>query len=81
MRKTWDEFRNTGLLWLINTILHAFGWTIIVVKENHHIIDVYPARVKFRGFTEEANTKNYKKISQYMKDNAEELWIETVVEK
>lgn len=24
-KKTWQEFRKTGLLWFMNTILHAFG--------------------------------------------------------
>ena len=29
-RKTWKEFRESGLLWFINTILHMFGWAIVV---------------------------------------------------
>lgn len=73
MRKSWEEFRNTGLLFYINQILHAFGWAIVFEMENGKIIDIYPARVKFRGFTEEAQNKNYKKISVYMKENSEEL--------
>ena len=27
-RKSWEEFRNAGLLWWINMILHTFGWAI-----------------------------------------------------
>lgn len=73
MRKSWEEFRNTGLLFYINQILHAFGWAIMFEMENGKVIDIYPARVKFRGFTEEAQNKNYKKISVYMKENSEEL--------
>lgn len=25
VEKSWDEFRNSGLLWWINMILHTFG--------------------------------------------------------
>ena len=27
-RKTWDEFRATGLPWYINTIMQVFGWSL-----------------------------------------------------
>lgn len=30
VEKSWDEFRNSGLLWWINMILHTFGWAIEV---------------------------------------------------
>lgn len=32
--KTWEDFRESGLLWFINTILHVFGWAIVVFKNN-----------------------------------------------
>ena len=73
-KKTWEEFRNTGLLWWVNMVLHTFGWAIVVeVEDNGSISNVYPARVRFRGFAEEKNTDGYIKISKYIKDNAEEL--------
>ena len=72
-KKSWKEFRNSGLLWFINTILHTFGWSIVVQMDNDEVIDVYPARVKFRGFPEESNTNGYKNISNYLKDNVDEL--------
>ena len=73
-RKTWREFREVKLLWFINTILHLFGWAIVVVPDdNGNIRDVYPARVKFRGFSEESNTKGYIGLSEYMKENVEQL--------
>ncbi|EGG33474.1 conserved domain protein [Paenibacillus sp. HGF5] len=43
------------------------------VDNNGQITRVYPARVGFRGFTEEANTEGYIKVSQYIQDNASEL--------
>ena len=72
-RKTWDEFRNCGFLWLVNQILHVFGWAIVVDIDSENIVEVYPARVKFRGFSEKVNTDGYIAVSKYMADNASEL--------
>lgn len=51
-RKSWEEFRNSGFLWWVNMVLHTFGWAICVSMEDGKVKDVYPARVKFRGFAE-----------------------------
>lgn len=48
-------------------ILHTFGWAICVVVDEEGIVDVYPARVKYRGFSEKINTDGYIKVSKYMK--------------
>lgn len=73
-RKTWEEFRDSKLGWFVNTILHAFGWAIVFeVDFDSSIGDVYPARVKFRGFSEKINTEGYIGLSEYMKENCEEL--------
>lgn len=72
-KKTWKEFKETGMLWWINMILHTFGWAIVYESENGNITDVYPARVKFRGFTEESNTKGYINVSKYLNDSSAEL--------
>jgi hypothetical protein len=73
-KKSWNEFRSTGLFMFINTILHAFGWAIVVdVNDKGGVIDAYPARVKFRGFDEEDQTIMHKKIGAYLKENADQL--------
>ena len=73
-KKTWQEFRNSGLLWWINMILHTFGWAIVVdVENNGTISSAYPARVKFRGFDEKSNNKGYIAVSEYLKGNAAAL--------
>lgn len=74
-KKTWKEFRETGLLWFINTTLHLFGWAIVVEVETEtgEITNAYPARVKFRGFAEKNNAEGYIKISKYLKENIEEI--------
>ena len=75
-RKSWKEFRENGLLWFINSILHMFGWAIIVVidKDTNEIKEVFPARVKFRGFSEECNTEGYAKVTNFLKGNIDELY-------
>lgn len=73
-KKTWKEFRNSGLLWFINTILHTFGWAIVCeMNENGDIFNAYPARVKFRGFDEKSNTEGYIKVTRYLEENIKEL--------
>lgn len=72
-KKTWNEFKDSGLLWWINMLLHTFGWAIVYEIDKDEVINVYPARVKFRGFGEESNSNGYIKVSEYMKNNADEL--------
>lgn len=69
-KKSWEEFKNCGLLWFINTILHTFGWAICIELDEDQSVSVYPARVKFRGFSEDSQTNGYIKLSEYMKENA-----------
>ena len=74
-RKSWKEFRESGLLWWMNHILHTFGWAIVYdnLDENGEPVTVYPARVRYRGFYEKVNTNGFIKVSKYLKENAEEL--------
>lgn len=70
-KRTWNEFRENGLLWFINSILHVFGWCIVIEKEDGEITDVYPARTKFRGFSQETNDEGYRNVASYLNDNIE----------
>lgn len=57
MEDNWKEFRDSGLLWWINMILHTFGWAIVVdIKDKSFI--AYPKRVKYRGFAEDIKVCN-----------------------
>lgn len=72
--KSWDEFRESGLLCWINMILHTFGWCIVYeTDEDGKTTRVFPARTKFRGFSTKLTSDAYIKISKYMKENADEL--------
>ena len=81
IKKTWKELQDSGLLFIINQTLHIFGWAIvfIIADDTGEIIDVYPARVKFRGFKEKSVEQGYIKISEYMALNAEELLKEVIL--
>ena len=73
-RKSWKEFRESGLLFITNQFLHIFGYALVYsFDDNGEIEEVYPARVKFRGFGEKQIEEGYQKISKYMMDNAVEL--------
>lgn len=72
-KKDWSEFKDTGLLMFINQILHVFGWSIVFEMVENNVTDVYPARVKFRGFDNETVSKSYIKISEYLNENIGEI--------
>ena len=74
---SWEEFRNSGMLWWINMILHTFGLAIVYEMEDGNVTEVYPARAKYRGFSEKDNTDGYKKVSKYINDNASDLMKES----
>ena len=83
-KKSWNEFRNTGLLFFINQILHVFGWAIVFDFETYNqktgtgkITAVFPARVKYRGFDPDTSDAGYRKVSRFMAINASQLLKET----
>ena len=73
-KKSWKEFRDSGMLWWVNMILHTFGWALVMdIEEDGSITNCYPARVKFRGFGEQNNTDGYIKVSKYLEDNIKDI--------
>lgn len=77
--KSWTEFKNDGLLWFVNTILHVFGWSLVVEYDNDNKTEIkraFPARVKYRGFDPQLNDKGYINISRYLVKNSNELFKE-----
>ena len=74
-KKSWKAFRETGLLWWTNRVLHLFGWAIVVeLDDKNKIIDVYPSKVKFRGFSPEAETRGFRKLTKYIQRNADRFY-------
>jgi len=60
------EFKDSGALWFVNSILHLFG---MAITWNPETDELKASLCKFRGFTEDINDKGYKKLSNYLKDN------------
>jgi hypothetical protein len=68
-RRTWEEFRESGMLWAMNTILHWFGWAIVFVEDTDNpgvAIDAYPVRTKWRGFPAENNDRGIIRLTEWM---------------
>ena len=78
IKKTPKEFKDSGMLFVANTILHFFGW-IIVMKENddESISGFYFARTSCRGFDYNLVDEGFKKAHKFLKDNIDEIHKET----
>lgn len=69
-RRSWDEFRATGLFLFVNSFLHIFGWCLAYDPDK----DIcYPARCKFRGFAEDNVSRAYINLSRFVEENATDL--------
>ena len=68
------EFKDTGMLWYINQQLHLFGMALVIEEdENGMLKELYPAKCKFRGFSNSVSDKGYRKLTEYMVENSEDL--------
>jgi len=73
-KRSWEEFRANGMLWWVNRILHLFGWAVAFeMDDDNNIKEVYPVRCKFRGFGPESETRGFKKLTNYLVTNIQEL--------
>lgn len=61
------EFKETGMLWFVNSILHTFGMALTYDPETDVI---EPVVTKFRGFGEKYNDAGYRAVTEYMRDNS-----------
>lgn len=68
-KKSWEEFRETGLLVFVNSFLHIFGWCICVNLDNDgNVTEAFPSRTSFRGFSEDVNDRAYNKLARYISE-------------
>lgn len=74
-KKTWDDFRAAGLLFFVNSLLHVFGWALVVEVDTDSglVTNCYPARVTFRGFDEQSQTEEHIKLANYLAETAVEF--------
>lgn len=59
-RQTWEDFDRTKTLWWINRILHTFGWSIVLEYNDGKVVDAYPARTGWLGFSREVDEAGLK---------------------
>lgn len=71
----WYKFKESGLLWMVNNILHMFGLAIHVNcdTDKHKIYNVTIKRVAFRGFPQRSNDIGYANVTKYLKENIDSL--------
>ena len=73
-KRTWEELQDIGLLWWINRALHLFGWSIVMsFDDKGKLVEVYPAKVKFRGFDEKTEENGYIRLTNYLNKNSGRL--------
>ncbi len=79
-KRTWQEFKGIGLLWWVNRVLHLFGWAIVFEYDSDtgKLLEVYPARCKFRGFSEDVEADGFIRLSGYLGDQGRELEEEAI---
>lgn len=74
IRKSWEEFRSSSMLWCANRMLHLFGWAIVLnISDDGSVVEVYPARVRFRGFDAKTDERGFANVARFVRDNADEL--------
>ncbi len=76
--RSWEEFRQAGLLWFVNRFLHIWGWALVAEFEVEDgqpktLNRVYPARCAFRGFSEESEERGFTRLRNWMRANADDL--------
>lgn len=77
----WEEFRQNGLPWWVNLHLHLLGVAIVFDYEKDSktgekkLRDVFPARVPYRGFSEELNTIGYIQLTEYLERRSKETGV------
>ena len=73
-KRSWQEFRDSKLLWWVNRSLHLFGWSIVLeMDKDRKITAAYPAKVTFRGFSQETESKNFIELTNYLRENINEI--------
>lgn len=64
------EFRESGALWFVNSILHLFG---MAITWNPDTDELKASIVRYRGFESDNNDKGYKMLTDYLKEHVGEL--------
>ena len=76
---SWQEMRDSGLLWFVNSLLHLFGRAIVFdfgKSKNGKLGKlkrVYFARCRYRGFDSKTGDSGYTNLTDFLSKNIKEL--------
>lgn len=74
-RISWEEFRESGMLWLVNRSLHLFGLAIVLTVDRNaedRVVDAFPARVPFLGFGRADEEAGFAKVrAAFLRSNVQ----------
>lgn len=72
---TWQEFKESGLLWWVNRGLHLFGWALVYEspEESDTILRMYPARCSYRGFPGDVDDTGFRDVTRHLAENMQRL--------
>ncbi len=78
-RQSWEQFREAGMLWSINRVLHLFGWAIVVSIDDGtgETVGAFPVRTEWRGFDRESEERGYRRVTEWMRRAADSVAEET----
>lgn len=67
-RHSWTEFREAGMLWFVNRMLHVFGWALVVEVDDatDELRGAFPVRTEWRGFTPDREELGHTRVSEWM---------------
>ena len=72
--ESWENFWNTGIITLVNTLTTALGWGLVAQRDpDGRVTNVYPVRTNMRGLSEEDTITGLELFSRYLAKNAETL--------
>jgi hypothetical protein len=72
--KSWDEFRQAGLLWWVNRMLHLFGWSIVCeTGDDGRVVRTFPAQTAWRGFERHVEESGFKTVTYHLAENMDRL--------
>ena len=80
-KKSWTEFRETGLFHFVNSFLHLFGWAIVLSEEDDGSTEVFPARTDYRGFPQESNDTAYNRVTEFLRKEFQAAPVEAKTKK
>ena len=62
MSDRWNEFRESGLFHFVNSFLHMFHWSLVLMVDKSGNCVCVPRRSDYTGFSERSNAEAYGRV-------------------